>query len=39
MTMQQVADRLGVSPRTVENHLARAMVHCRKRLRGVGRDA
>jgi RNA polymerase sigma-70 factor (ECF subfamily) len=39
MTMQQVADRLGVSPRTVENHLARAMVHCRKRLRDVGRDA
>lgn len=33
LTMRQVADRLGVSPRTVENHLARAMSHCRRRLR------
>lgn len=33
MTMRQVADRLGISPRTVENHLARAMIHCRRRLR------
>lgn len=39
LTMQQVAERLGISPRTVENHLARAMVHCRRRLREAGRDA
>ncbi len=33
LTMQQVADRLGISPRTVENHLAKAMSHCRRRLK------
>ncbi|NGM48812.1 RNA polymerase sigma factor [Caulobacter sp. 602-2] len=33
LTMQQVADRLGISPRTVENHLAKAMGHCRRRLK------
>lgn len=33
LTMQQVADRLDISPRTVENHLAKAMSHCRRRLK------
>lgn len=37
LTMQQIAARLGISPRTVENHLARAMLHCRRRLRAAGR--
>jgi len=38
MTMRQIAIHLGLSPKTVENHLARAMVHCRQRLREAGRD-
>ncbi|EJL38461.1 RNA polymerase sigma factor, sigma-70 family [Caulobacter sp. AP07] len=38
LTMQQVADRLGISSRTVENHLARAMTHCRRRLRDARGD-
>lgn len=37
MTMQQIAAHLGISPKTVENHLARAMVHCRQQLRAAGR--
>lgn len=36
MTMQQVAAKLGLSPKTVENHLAHAMLHCRRRLREAG---
>lgn len=33
MTMNEIARALGISPRTVENHLAHAMKHCRKALR------
>ncbi|MEJ1965023.1 MAG: sigma-70 family RNA polymerase sigma factor [Gammaproteobacteria bacterium] len=32
MTMNEIARLLGISPRTVENHLAYAMKHCRKAL-------
>lgn len=39
LTMQQVGDRLGISPRTVENHLAKAMSHCRRRLKEARGDA
>ena len=37
-TMRQIAQRLGLSEKTVENQIARAMVHCRKRLRDAGRE-
>jgi RNA polymerase sigma-70 factor (ECF subfamily) len=38
LTMRQIAERLGLSEKTVENHIARAMVHCRQRLQDAGRD-
>lgn len=38
LTMRQVAQALGISDKTVEKHIARAMVHCRRRLREAGRD-
>ena len=38
LTMRQIAARLGLSQKTVENQIARAMVDCRKRLRDTGRD-
>ncbi|MGO1540178.1 MAG: RNA polymerase sigma factor [Luteimonas sp.] len=38
MSMKQVARQLGISPKTVENHLAHAMAHCRRRLREAGRQ-
>lgn len=37
LTMRQVALRLGISQKTVEKHIARAMVHCRQRIRAAGR--
>jgi RNA polymerase sigma factor (sigma-70 family) len=37
LTMRQVAARLGISEKTVEKHIAKAMVHCRNRLRAAGR--
>jgi RNA polymerase sigma factor (sigma-70 family) len=37
MTMRQVATALGISEKTVEKHIAKAMVHCRNRLRAAGR--
>lgn len=37
LTMRQIAGRLGISEKTVEKHIARAMVHCRQRLRDAGR--
>jgi RNA polymerase sigma-70 factor (ECF subfamily) len=36
--MRQIAERLGLSEKTVENQIARAMVHCRQRLQDAGRD-
>ncbi len=38
LTMRQIAARLGISEKTVEKHIARAMVQCRKRLREAGRE-
>ena len=38
LTMRQVAARLGISEKTVEKHIARAMIQCRKRLREAGRE-
>ena len=37
LTMRQVAERLGISEKTVEKHIAKAMLHCRGRLRLAGR--
>lgn len=38
MSMREVATHLGITQKTVEKHIARAMIHCRKRLREAGRD-
>lgn len=38
LTMRQIAARLEISEKTVEKHIARAMIHCRQRLRKAGRD-
>ena len=32
LSMRETAARLGISEKTVEKHIARAMVHCRRRL-------
>ena len=37
LTMRQIAERLGISEKTVEKHIAKAMLHCRGRLRLAGR--
>lgn len=37
-TMRQIAIRLGISEKTVEKHVAKAMLHCRARLRASGRQ-
>ncbi len=38
LTMREIAERLDISEKTVEKHIARAMVHCRRRLREAGRN-
>jgi RNA polymerase sigma-70 factor (ECF subfamily) len=38
LSMREVAETLGIAPKTVENHIAKAMLHCRSRLRKAGRD-
>lgn len=38
LSMAQIAAQLGISPRTVEKHIAVAVAHCRRRLRDAGRD-
>jgi len=38
LTMRQIAARQGITEKAVEKHIARAMVHCRRRLREAGRD-
>jgi RNA polymerase sigma factor (sigma-70 family) len=37
LSMRQVAATLGISEKTVEKHIGKAMVHCRNRLRAAGR--
>jgi RNA polymerase sigma-70 factor (ECF subfamily) len=37
LTMREIAAQVGISEKTVEKHLMRAMVHCRSRLRLAGR--
>jgi RNA polymerase sigma factor (sigma-70 family) len=37
LSMKAVAEILHLSPKTVEKHIAKAMVHCRLRLREAGR--
>ena len=38
LSMARIAALLGISPRTVEKHIAAAVAHCRRRLRAAGRD-
>ena len=38
LTMRQIAARLEISEKTVEKHIARAMLHLRARLRAAGRE-
>lgn len=38
LSMREVAARLSISEKTVEKHIARAMVHCRQRLQNAGRN-
>lgn len=38
MSMRDVATHMGITQKTVEKHIARAMIHCRKRLREAGRE-
>lgn len=37
LTMKEIADRLGLSEKTVEKHIARAMLQCRQAMRASGR--
>lgn len=37
LTMKEIAARLGLSDKTVEKHIARAMTQCRQALRAAGR--
>ncbi|HWB49293.1 MAG TPA: sigma-70 family RNA polymerase sigma factor [Stellaceae bacterium] len=34
---RKIAERLGISEKTVEKHIAKAMMHCRRRLKEAGR--
>lgn len=38
LTMKEIATHVGISEKTVEKHIMRAMVHCRGRLRAAGRQ-
>ncbi len=38
LTMREIAEQLGISHKTVEKHIARAMVHCRQTLKQAGRS-
>jgi RNA polymerase sigma factor (sigma-70 family) len=38
LSMKQIAARLQIAEKTVEKHLVRAMVDCRRELRAIGRD-
>ena len=36
--MREIASTLEITEKTVEKHIAKAMLHCRKRLREAGRQ-
>ena len=38
LSMREIATLLAISEKTVEKHIARAMLHCRSRLKEVGRN-
>ncbi|PWR25462.1 RNA polymerase sigma factor [Zavarzinia aquatilis] len=38
LSMREIAARLDISEKTVEKHIARAMVDCRRKLRAAGRE-
>lgn len=38
LTMREIAERLGISAKTVEKHIQRAMTSCRQALRAAGRN-
>ncbi|MCU4675222.1 RNA polymerase sigma factor [Catenovulum sp. 2E275] len=38
LTMREVAQNMGISEKTVEKHIAKAMLHCRQKLRQAGRN-
>lgn len=38
LTMKQIAESLGITEKTVEKHLMRAMVDCRRALQAIGRN-
>ena len=37
LTMKEIAARLGISEKTVEKHILRAMIQCRQALHAIGR--
>ena len=36
LSMREISERLSIAPKTVENHIALAMVHCRQRMKDAG---
>ena len=36
LSMREISQRLCIAPKTVENHIALAMVHCRQRMKDAG---
>ena len=38
LTMREIAERLGISQKTVQKQVSRAMVHCEARMRAAGRE-
>ena len=38
LTMREIAERLGISRKTVQKQVSRAMIHCEARMRAAGRE-
>ena len=38
LTMREIAERLGISQKTVQKQVSRAMLHCEARMRAAGRE-
>ena len=38
LTMREIAERLGISQKTVQKQVSRAMIHCEARIRTAGRE-